>query len=216
RRAAAHRGDGAGHGPAGRGGRPRGGARRQPRAASREPGRLPDGTARAGSGVPRGDRPAFCGGAQTPGAATPQGCPRHRSADDNCRDAVRRDVRPERPVMGAEERMITKPAETEYASFYATYVGQVSPSGPFTALEAQRADFEAFRDLPEDKGNHRYADGKWSVKEVLGHLSDVERVFGYRLLRAARADLTPLPGFDENAWAVSAPHGHRPVGAIVE
>lgn len=112
--------------------------------------------------------------------------------------------------------MITKPADTEYASFYATYVGKVTPSGPVTALEAQRADFEALRDLSDEKAGHRYADGKWSVKEVLGHLSDVERVFGYRLLRAARADLTPIPGFDENDWAASAPHAHRPIGAIVE
>ena len=112
--------------------------------------------------------------------------------------------------------MITKPADTEYASFYATYVGHVTPSGPVTALEAQRAEFEALRALSDEKADHRYADGKWSVKEVLGHLSDVERVFGYRLLRAARADLTPIPGFDENAWAASAPHAHRPIGAIVE
>lgn len=112
--------------------------------------------------------------------------------------------------------MITKPADTEYAPFYATYVSKVTPSGPVTGLEAQRADFEAFRDLPDDKANHRYADGKWSVKEVLGHLSDSERVFGYRMLRAARADATPLSGFDENAWALTAPHAHRPIGAIVD
>jgi uncharacterized damage-inducible protein DinB len=112
--------------------------------------------------------------------------------------------------------MITRPANTEYAPFYETYVSQVTPSGPVTGLEAQRADFEAFRDLPDDKANHRYADGKWSVKEVLGHISDSERVFAYRMIRAARADLTPLPGFDENAWATAAPHAHRPIGAIVE
>ncbi len=112
--------------------------------------------------------------------------------------------------------MITKPGEAEYAPFYAAYVNQVTPSGPVTGLEAQRADIERFRDLPDDRADYRYAEGKWSVKEVLGHLSDAERVFAYRLLRAARADLTPLSGFDENAWAVSAPHAHRPIGAIVD
>lgn len=112
--------------------------------------------------------------------------------------------------------MITKPGEAEYAPFYAKYVNQVTPSGPVTGLEAQRAAIEAFRDLPEGKADYRYAEGKWSVKEVLGHLSDCERVFAYRLLRAARADVTPLSGFDENAWAVSAPHAHRAIGAIVD
>lgn len=112
--------------------------------------------------------------------------------------------------------MITRPAEGEYAPFYATYVGKVTPSGPVTALEAQRAEFEACRDLPEDKADHRYADGKWSVKEVLGHLADSERVFAYRLLRAARADSTPLPGFDENGWAAAAPHANRSIAAIVD
>ena len=112
--------------------------------------------------------------------------------------------------------MIAKPADTEYASFYATYVSKVTLSGPVTGLEAQRADFEALRDLPDDKADHRYAEGKWSVKEVLGHLADAERVFGYRLLRAARADLTPLPGFDETAWAATAPHANRSIGAIVD
>ena len=55
----------------------------------------------------------------------------------------------------------------------------------------------------DDKGDFRYAEGKWSVKELIGHMADAERVFGYRLLRIARADKTPLAGFDENAWAKS-------------
>jgi uncharacterized damage-inducible protein DinB len=111
--------------------------------------------------------------------------------------------------------MILMPAEGEYAPYYGTYINKVSPSGPVTVLEAQRTAFEALRDLPEDKATFRYAEGKWSVKEVLGHLADSERVFGYRLLRAARADATPLPGFDENKWAQSAPHHHRSMDAIV-
>ena len=53
---------------------------------------------------------------------------------------------------------------------------------------------------PEAKAGHRYADGKWTVGQVVGHMADTERVFAYRLLRIARADATPLAGFDENAW----------------
>jgi hypothetical protein len=111
--------------------------------------------------------------------------------------------------------MITRPADTEYAPFYANYIAKVSPSGPVTALQAQMADIEALRDLPDARANHRYAEDKWSVKEVLGHMADAERVFSYRLLRIARADQTPLAGFDENRWAAAAPHGHRTIDAIV-
>ncbi len=63
---------------------------------------------------------------------------------------------------------------------------------------------------------HRYADGKWSVKELLGHVADAERVFGYRLTPHRRGDSTPLAGFDENAWAQVAPHHQRPIADIVK
>jgi uncharacterized damage-inducible protein DinB len=111
--------------------------------------------------------------------------------------------------------MIARPAETEFAPFYATYIDKVVPAGPVQALELQRADIEALRNLPEDKAAYRYAEGKWSVKEVLGHVADTERVFSYRLLRIARADRTALPGFDEKRWAEEAPHRHRSMEAIV-
>lgn len=105
---------------------------------------------------------------------------------------------------------IPKPAEGEYASFYAGYVGKVqSAGGPVALLEAQAAVFEKLGAQPEQVGDYRYAEGKWTVQEVLGHMSDTERVFAYRLLRIARADQTPLSGFDENAWAAAAPHADR-------
>lgn len=111
--------------------------------------------------------------------------------------------------------MIARPAADEFAPFYAGYIEKVPPSGPVALLEAQRHAIGAFARLHDDKATHRYAAGKWSVKEVLGHLSDAERVFSYRLLRIARADSTPLAGFDENAWAAVAPHHHRPIGELV-
>lgn len=111
---------------------------------------------------------------------------------------------------------ISKPGPDEFAPFYAGYIDRVPASGPVALLEAQRSAIEAFRKLHDDKATHRYAEGKWSVKEVLGHLSDAERVFCYRLLRIARADTTPLAGFDENAWAAVAPHHHRPIGDVVQ
>jgi len=111
---------------------------------------------------------------------------------------------------------IARPAENEFAPFYAGYIAKVADSGPLTMLANQIAAFENLRALPDETGNYRYADGKWSVKELLGHLADAERVFAYRLLRIARADKTPLAGFDENAWAEVAPHGNRELSEVVD
>lgn len=112
--------------------------------------------------------------------------------------------------------MILRPKDDEFGSFYKGYVDNVPPTGPQALLEEQLAEFARLRDIPEATGNHRYADGKWSVKELIGHLADTERVFSYRLLRIARADATPLAGFDENAWAVVAPHAGRVVRDVVD
>ncbi|MCC7033254.1 MAG: DinB family protein [Acidobacteria bacterium] len=110
---------------------------------------------------------------------------------------------------------IALPDPDEFGFFYAGYINRVPASGPLAALEAQRADIRRFEGLNDAKASFRYQEGKWSVKEVLGHISDAERVFGYRLLRIARADTTPLAGFDERQWAAAAPHHHRPIKHIV-
>lgn len=110
---------------------------------------------------------------------------------------------------------IAQPHPSEFNAFYAGYVGKVPASGPLAMLKDQIAVFETLAALPDSEGNHRYADGKWSVKEVLGHMADAERVFTYRLVRIARGDKTPLAGFDENAWAAAAPHSTRTIAAVV-
>lgn len=112
--------------------------------------------------------------------------------------------------------IIARPAATEFAPFYAGYIATVGDRGPQAFLNAQLAEFERIRRLADAKGDFRYADGKWSGKEVLGHMADAERVFAYRLLRIARADKTPLAGFDENAWAGIAPHGKRTLAAVAD
>jgi uncharacterized damage-inducible protein DinB len=111
---------------------------------------------------------------------------------------------------------ITLPQDTEYAPFYAGYIGKVSSMGPIALLENQLDAFDHVRKVPADESNHRYSEGKWSVKEVVGHIADAERVFAYRLLRIARGDQTPLPGFDENAWARAAPYGDRRLADIAD
>ena len=112
--------------------------------------------------------------------------------------------------------IIARPDASEFAPFYSGYVGKVSPPDPAAMLRNQLTVFERLRSTPDDLGNFQYATGKWSVKEVLGHMADAERVFAYRLVRIARGDQTPLAGFDENAWAAAAPHGRRHITAVVD
>jgi uncharacterized damage-inducible protein DinB len=100
---------------------------------------------------------------------------------------------------------LIRPAEHEYAPHYAGYIARV-PDGDIVAqMERQMEETAAFLgQLGEARGDHRYAPGKWSIKEVVGHLADGERVFAYRALRFARGDETPLASFDENAWVPQA------------
>lgn len=99
--------------------------------------------------------------------------------------------------------LYTLPAADEYAPYYGKYIERVGPD-PLAALVAQAASTAALlAATPEAKASHRYAEGKWSVREVVVHLSDAERVFAYRALRVGRGDETPLPGFDEDVFAAN-------------
>ena len=96
---------------------------------------------------------------------------------------------------------LERPQSDEHSSYFSRYVDLV-PDGDFTQmLEAEfERDIKALEKLTEQQAHHRYAPDKWSVLDVIGHLSDAERVFAYRALRFARGDETPLAGFDENTW----------------
>ena len=96
---------------------------------------------------------------------------------------------------------VSRPDPDEYAPFYADYVGRVTEDDPIEAMATQIEQTSALLGrVAEADAGARYAAGKWSVKEVVGHLTDAERIFSYRALRIARGDDTPLPGFDENAY----------------
>ena len=109
-----------------------------------------------------------------------------------------------------------RPLPTEHAPYYAKYIEKVEGDDPIAALESEIAATRAlFARVDEEKSRFRYAPDKWSVREVVGHLIDAERVFGYRALRIARGDATPLSGFDENAYARVAGHDATPLANLV-
>jgi hypothetical protein len=89
----------------------------------------------------------------------------------------------------------------EYAGFYATYIKAIENVELIEELEICLHDFIKFvQNIPMDKFDFRYAEGKWTIKDIIQHLIDAERVFSYRALRISRNDKTPLPGFEENDY----------------
>jgi len=98
-----------------------------------------------------------------------------------------------------------RPQPTEHEPYFARYINLVPDGDIVTILAHQLSETLPFlRAVSESQGNTRHAPYTWSVKEVIGHLTDTERIFGYRALRFARADNTPLPGFDENDFVRNA------------
>lgn len=100
---------------------------------------------------------------------------------------------------------LTRPSENEHLPYFGRYIS-LAPEGDILAtLETQgRIHAAELRRLTEAQGGYRYAEGKWSIKEVVGHIADAERVFADRALRIARGDRTSLPGFDENSYVANA------------
>ena len=102
---------------------------------------------------------------------------------------------------------------SEYASFYANYINQVSEEHSLVEeLEISVHRLVKFvQDIPLDKFDYRYAEGKWTIKDILLHLIDAERIFAYRALRFARNDKTPLASFDENNYVDEAHANKRTI-----
>jgi uncharacterized damage-inducible protein DinB len=101
--------------------------------------------------------------------------------------------------------MIPRPAENEFAPYYGKYIGKVPDGDLLNFMELQTSEFNGLvNDLTDEQATQPPAPGKWSVKQVLGHICDSERVFAYRALRFARADKADLEGFEQDDYVASA------------
>lgn len=109
------------------------------------------------------------------------------------------------------------PGTDEFNEYYLGYVSLVPAGDLVTLLRTQGDDVRRLvADAGESRGGYRYAPAKWSIREVVGHMSDTERIFSYRALRIARNDPTPLASFDENAYADIAGHDAHTLAALAD
>ena len=96
---------------------------------------------------------------------------------------------------------MSRPEKSEYDEYYERYVSLVEETDIISAMENQLAEYERiFAAITEEKSLYAYAEGKWTIKELLGHLTDGERIFAYRALRISRADETPIEGFEQDGY----------------
>ena len=109
-----------------------------------------------------------------------------------------------------------RPAAAEYAPFYAGYVARVPAGDIIDVLRRQGGETTAFfRSIPDDRTTTGYAAGKWSIRDIVQHMSDTERIMSYRALRIARGDRTPLPGFEEKDYTPMANANTREMALLL-
>ncbi|MBV6646741.1 MAG: DinB family protein [Cyclobacteriaceae bacterium] len=111
---------------------------------------------------------------------------------------------------------MSKPALDQVPEFYQNYVRQVPEGEVVPLLEQCGSTFlEYLHTIPEEKGDFAYADGKWTIKQLLLHIIDAERVFCYRAMRFSRNDKTDLPGFDQDAYVIESKAEARPLDQLI-
>jgi uncharacterized damage-inducible protein DinB len=112
---------------------------------------------------------------------------------------------------------MNRPERNEYAAFYETYVSLVEETDIVSALEKNLNELQnLLAEVSEEKASYAYAEGKWSVRELLGHLIDGERVFSYRALRISRDDQTPLASFEENSYVANSNFSRAKLADLIE
>ena len=110
-----------------------------------------------------------------------------------------------------------RPETDEFAPYYNTYISLVEGDDCLPVLDAQSAELSAaFSAIPEEKGTFAYAAGKWTIKEVLSHLIDGERMFAYRILRISRGDKTPIEGFEQDGYIENSNANNRPFAELLD
>lgn len=114
--------------------------------------------------------------------------------------------------------MIPRPQADEFNPYYAGYIQRVPQGGDVFAMLSQQPDElrALVQSVSDEQANVRPAPGEWSIKEVLGHIVDTERVFAYRAVRIARGDTTPLPGFEQDDYVRATDFNARSVSDLVE
>jgi len=111
----------------------------------------------------------------------------------------------------------TRPLPGEYKPYFGTYIDKVPDGDVIAVLEAGIGTTrKRLASVSEERAGYRYAEGKWSIKEVVGHLSDTERIFTYRLLTLARGDAGPLPGFDETSYTPAQESDRVPLAWLLD
>lgn len=112
---------------------------------------------------------------------------------------------------------LSRPESDEFAPFYAPYVTSVPEGDVLDTLSTQLTEtLTRLRAVPEERGSFRYQPDKWSIKEVIGHMTDTERVYTYRALRVARGDETPLSGFDQNVYVAASRAERRLLASLLD
>ncbi|MFM2206762.1 MAG: hypothetical protein RL213_737 [Bacteroidota bacterium] len=107
------------------------------------------------------------------------------------------------------------PSEESLNDYYRSYYRYLVTGDLLKDLSGQMNTISGLLAVPSEREGYAYAPGKWDVRTVVGHLVDTERIFSYRILCLARRDTTPLPGFDENVYAINAGHGSVPLSRLV-
>lgn len=112
---------------------------------------------------------------------------------------------------------VSRPVAAEYASYYGGYVSLVKGDGVLAQLTSQiQATVSLLSNIDEEKADYRYEPGKWSIREVLGHMIDAERIFAYRALRFSRYEPANLPGFEQDNYVCLGPYAQCKMAYLIE
>ncbi len=109
-----------------------------------------------------------------------------------------------------------RPKQGDYIPYYETYISKIEGDDVLKTLETQLSEVVVlFKSIPEEKGSYAYADGKWTIKELIGHINDTERVFAYRAMCFARGEKKSLPGFEHDDYVRGGDFNNRSLSDLI-